>query len=76
MERRIREFQEEYYKEIAAYHSAGSSNAFIEFMLDKSNFTLDRALNQAQAEDDYLPEQVRHLPSAMEYDVSYTVAQS
>lgn len=75
LESRIHEFQEEYYEAIADCHSAGRSDAFIEFMLDKINLTLDWALAQVNAEDAYLPEQVRRLLSVMEYDVPYTAAQ-
>lgn len=75
LESRIHEFQDEYYDAIAACHVAGSSDAFIEFMLDKINLTLDRALNQISEKDAYLSEAVQKLINAMEYDVPYTAAQ-
>ena len=75
LESRIHEFQDEYYEAIAACHSAGKADVFIEFMLDKINLTLDWALAQISGDDAYLPEQVRRLLDVMEYDVPYTAAQ-
>ncbi len=75
LESRIHEFQDEYYEAIAACHSTGRSDTFIEFMLDKINLTLDWALTQITGEDAYLSEHVRRLLNVMEYDVPYTAAQ-
>ena len=75
LESRIHEFQDEYYEAIAACHSAGKSDFFVEFMLDKINLTLDWAQSQITGEDAYLSEQVRRLLDMMEYDVPYTAAQ-
>lgn len=75
LESRIYEFQDAYYAAIAACHSAGNSNAFIEFMLDKINLTLDWAIQQLAEKDAYLPKPVRRMLDAMEYDVPYTAAQ-
>ena len=75
LESRIHEFQDEYYEAIAACHSAGKADVFVEFMLDKINLTLDWALAQVSGEDSYLSEQVRRLLDVMEYDVPYTAAQ-
>jgi len=72
---RLHEYQQEYYDAIAACHSSGSPNVFIEFMLDKINLTLDRALEQVSGEDAYFPETVNRLLGVMEYDVPYTGAQ-
>ena len=44
IESRIHAFQADYYKAISQCHSAGNSDAFIEFMLDKINETLDLLL--------------------------------
>ena len=76
LESRIHEFQNEYYEAIAACHSTGSSDTFVEFMLDKINLTLDWALTQIASEDAYLSEQARRLLAVMEYDVPYTAAQT
>lgn len=75
LESRIHEFQDSYYEAIAACHTAGNSNEFIEFMLDKINLTLDWAIQQVSAKDAYLPTTVQKLLDAMEYDVPYTGAQ-
>lgn len=75
LESRIHEFQEGYYDVIAVCHVAGNSDAFIEFMLDKINLTLDWALEQVTEKDSYLSEPVRKLLDAMEYDVPYTATQ-
>ena len=75
LESRIHEFQEGYYDAIARCHSEGSSNTFIEFMLDKINLTLDWALEQVSEKDAYLSEAVQKLIEIMEYDVPYTATQ-
>lgn len=75
LESRIHEFQDDYYAVIAACHTAGNSNAFIEFMLDKINLTLDGTIQQLSAKDAYLPECVQKLLDVMEYDVPYSAAQ-
>ena len=75
LESRIHEFQDDYYDAIAACHVAGNSTAFVEFMLDKINLTLDWALEQVSDKDAYLTEAVQKLLDAMEYDVPYTAAQ-
>ena len=75
LESRIHAFQEDYYNAIAACHTAGNANAFIEFMLDKIDQTLDQAIQQASVKDAYLPGTVQKLLSVMEYDVPYTTAQ-
>lgn len=75
LESRIHEFQDEYYEAIAVCHSAGKSDIFVEFMLDKINLTLDWAQSQITGEDAYLSEQVRRLLDVMEYDVPYTAVQ-
>ena len=75
LESRIYEFQSEYYDAIAACHSDGKSNLFVEFMLDKINLTLDRALEQISEKDSYLSEAEQKLMAVMEYDVPYSAAQ-
>ncbi len=75
LESRIHEFQEEYYEAIAACHSAGKSDIFIEFMLDKINLTMDKVLMQIKGEDAYLSKQLQMLLDVMDYDVPYTASQ-
>ena len=71
----IHEFQDGYYDAIAACHTAGNSDAFIVFMLDKINLTLDGALRQVSEKDAYLSKEVQKLLETMEYDVPYAGAQ-
>ena len=75
LESRIHEFQDGYYDAIAKCHSAGNSDAFIMFMLDKIDLTLDRALQQVTGKDAYLTAEVQKLLDAMEYDVPYSGSQ-
>ena len=75
LESNVHEFQDGYYAAIAACHAAGNSDAFIEFMLDKINRTLDAALHQICEQDSGLPESVQRLLETMEYNVPYTSAQ-
>ena len=75
LESRIHEFQDGYYDAIAACHTAGNSDAFIVFMLDKINLTLDGALRQVSEKDAYLSNEVQKLLETMEYDVPYAGAQ-
>lgn len=75
IESRIHEYQSAYYDAISECHSAGKSDGFIEFMLDKINETLDLALTQASSDNAYLSEYVQRLLNAMEYDVPYTATQ-
>ena len=75
LESRIYEFQDGYYDAIAMCHAAGNADAFITFMLDKINLTLDRAIQQVSEKDAYLSAEVQKLLEAMEYDVPYAGAQ-
>lgn len=75
LESRIHAFQEDYYAAIAASHSEGNSDAFILFMLDKINLTLDWALQQVSKKDAYLSLEVQKLLDIMEYDVPYSAEQ-
>ena len=73
LESQIHEYQEAYYDAISACHIAGNSNAFILFMLDKINRTLDQALQQTAKKDAFLPKTVQKLLDIMEYDEPYTL---
>jgi len=75
IENQIYEYQDEYYKAIAASNSAGNSNAFIEFMLEKIDLALDRFLQQVTAEDGILSNAVRKLLQNMEYNTPYSADQ-
>ena len=75
IENQIYEYQDEYYKAITASNSAGNSNAFIEFMLEKIDLALDRFLRQVTAEDGILSNAVRKLLQNMEYNTPYSADQ-
>lgn len=75
LESRIHEFQDGYYSAIAACHAAGNSDAFITFMLEKINLTLDQVMQQVSEKDAYLSTEAQKLLDVMEYDVPYTAAQ-
>ena len=75
LENRIHAFQSDYYEAIATCHSAGSSNAFIEFMLEKIDQTLDGVMERTGSGGGYPSEYVRRLLDAMEYDTPYTATQ-
>ncbi len=74
LESRIHEFQEDYYDAIAACNTAGNSNVFIEFMLDKIHRTLNQAMEQILGKDSYLTDAVQRLLDVMEPDVPYSAA--
>lgn len=69
LESQVERFQEAYYEAIACCHTAGNSNAFIEFMLEKINEILDEV--RPQEEEDRVSEYVKRLLSVMEYQVPY-----
>ena len=75
VESRIRDCQNEYYEAIASCHVSGRSDAFIEFMLEMIDRTLDRAEEQLSSKDAFIPGTVSKLMEEMEYDVPYTAAQ-
>lgn len=75
LESRIHEFQDGYYESIASCHAAGNSNAFIKFMLDMIDLTMDWAIRQTSSSDAYLPSAVQKLLAVMEYDTPYTATQ-
>ena len=75
LESRIHAFQDGYYAAIAACHGAGNSDAFIAFMLEAINQTLDWALEQVSGRDAALSPQVQALLNAMETGIPYTLTQ-
>ena len=75
LESQIHNYQDDYYAAIAACHTAGHSDAFIAFMLEMINHTLDWALEQITEKDAYLPEAVQKLLDIMEFDMPYTTGQ-
>jgi len=75
VESHIHEYQEEYYRVIAECHSEGNSTAFIEFMLDKINRSMDQALAQVASDSEYLSQYEQRILDVMEYNIPYTAAQ-
>ena len=75
LESRIHEFQDGYYDAISKSHIDGDSNAFIEFMLDRINATLTKALEQLSSKDASLSPAVQKLINVMDYNTPYTAAQ-
>ena len=75
LESRVHEFQEGYYAAFAACHAAGNADAFILFMLERIDETLDQAIGQIAQPDAFLPREVARLLDVMERSVPYTAAQ-
>lgn len=75
LESRIHEFQDAYYAAIATCNGEGNSGAFIVFMLDAIDRTLDWALRQTAGRDAVLSRQVQALLGVMETGIPYTGAQ-
>lgn len=72
IESRIHAFQDEYYGAIAACHSAGRSDLFIEFMLEKIDSTLDMFMEQSAADMQGRVQAADRLLNAMEYGADYS----
>ncbi|MDY4522263.1 MAG: Fic family protein [Atopobium sp.] len=75
LESQIAKFQAQYYDAIAQCHVHGSSDIFIEFMLQQIDATLDTMLIQNNRAATILPKQVSCLLQAMEWGVAYSAAQ-
>ncbi len=69
----IKERQEEYYDSIALSTRDGSSNVFIEFILDSILETLNRIVEEASKHNQYQSVQVKKLLKVMEGDYPYTL---
>lgn len=72
LEIQIERFQEQYYNAIAQCHTKGSSDIFIEFMLEMIDRVLDEVLLQIQKTNVGSSEYVKRMLGLMEYDVPYT----
>jgi len=72
IESQIEKFQDEYYHAIEACHVEGSSDKFIEFMLERIDGILAEVSEQAVKDGEELSEYVRNLLSVMEYGIPYT----
>lgn len=74
IESQIEKFQNEYYAAIAACHTEGRSDTFIEFVLAQIDHVLDELTAQIQDSENQLPLCVKKLLDVMEYNVPYTAA--
>lgn len=74
IESQIEQFQDEYYAAISRCHVAVESTIFIEFMLSQIDRILEDISVQISERNEALPNAVRRLLDAMEYDVPYTSA--
>ena len=72
IESQIEKFQEDYYQAIARCHAAGTSDIFIEFMLQQIDSILDEFAAQSEKDGEELTEYVRRLLNVMEYGIPYT----
>lgn len=72
IESQIEKFQDEYYKAIADCHTNGSSDVFIEFILEHINNILDDVIEQIRRPDDALADYVKKMLDVMDYEVPYS----
>lgn len=69
----IKERQQEYYDALALSTKDGTSNVFIEFMLDAILETVSRILEESNKHSSYKSSQVKKLISVMEEGIPYTL---
>ena len=72
IESRIEKYQEEYYDAISACHANGSSDVFVEFMLQMIDESLDVMKDQIKDSETETSEYVKRMLRVMDYDVPYT----
>ncbi|MDD5949294.1 MAG: Fic family protein [Lachnospiraceae bacterium] len=72
LESQIQRFQSEYYDAIAKCHVNGTSDVFIEFMLEMIDQVLDEVILQVNKENANTSEYVKRMLEVMEYDIPYT----
>lgn len=65
----IEKYQTDYYNAISKCHINGNSNAFIEFMLNVIDLSLDEVLSSVIKESENISDQINKLLSIMEYDI-------
>lgn len=75
IESQIKKYQEEYYEAINNCNKVGSSNLFIEFMLDMINKELDNLLNNTEKEITHISTYVTKLLEAMDYNIPMTLCE-
>ena len=72
IESQIEKFQDEYYNAISQCHANGSSDVFVEFILEQIDAVLDDVLRQIKKSGGESSEYVRRLLEVMEYGIPYT----
>lgn len=72
LESQIEKYQEQYYDAIAECNAKGTSDVFIEFMLDMIDQVLDDVISQVSRVDAETNLYVKKLLDMMEFDVAYT----
>ena len=72
LESQIERFQSEYYDAIAKCHVNGTSDVFIEFMLEMIDQVLDEVILQVNKANANTSEYVKRMLEVMEYDIPYT----
>lgn len=72
IESQIQKYQQVYYNTIALCHASGNSDAFIEFMLEAIDETLDNMLDIVEKESKHISDQVNKLLDVMENDIPYS----
>ena len=74
LESQIEKHQQEYYAAISQCHIKGTSNIFIEFMLEMINGIMDEVMDQISKSKTNTSEYVKRMLTVMEYDVPYTAS--
>jgi len=69
IESRIVKYQSDYYSAISKSHVDGNSNAFVEFMLQMIDESLDEVIEAGKKESKNISVQVNRLLEVMDYDV-------
>lgn len=72
LESQIERFQSEYYDAIAKSHVNGTSDVFVEFMLEMIDQVLDEVITQVNKANVNASEYVKRMLEVMEYDIPYT----
>lgn len=75
IESQIKKYQEEYYEAINNCNKVGSSNLFIEFMLDMINKELNNLLNNTENEITHISTYVTKLLEVMDYNIPMTLCE-
>ena len=72
IESQIQKYQSEYYEKISECHKNGSSDSFIEFMLEMIDKTMDEIVISVEKESKNISDQVNKLLEIMEVGIPYS----